>query len=230
MASTQVVCAAEYGACVIRATRLNSSCVPQSGANNGALASCIADLTATPVVAQATEVTWPGGSCDDDECLLTIRKPEKIQRWDLTLQLKFWDYELLEIMTSNPLMMGKAAGPYAGHAVGMSSVGVGDGYTINGAMFEVYTRNVTESSLCVASGSARYKHWVFPKTTWRLGDQPFNNDNPHVINLVGTAETNPAWTDVYGDWEGNSAVIGHWSTAWTDALPLYDSCGYVLVS
>ena len=230
MASTQVVCAAEYGACVIRVTRLNSLCVPQAGANNGALASCIATINATPQVAPATEITWPGGSCDDDECLLTIRKPEKIQRWDLTMTLKFWDYEMLEIMTSNPLMMGKAAGPFASHAVGMSSVGTGDGYSIYGCVFEVWSRNVTSSSLCLAPGSATYKRWLFPKTTWRLGDQAFDNSNPHVVNLVGVAERNPSFTDAYGDWEGNTAPIGHWSTCWTNSLPPYGSCGYVLVS
>lgn len=220
MATLQSLIAAEYGACAIRVSRLSSTCVPQATEDDYALSSCVVDLAATPVVQAATEIVWPGGSCDCDDCTLTVRKAEKIQRYDLTMTLKFWDYELLEILTGNTLVIGKTGGAYDGQVIGIASEGVGAGCP-NGTQLEVWSRNVTTSSLCVSGSTAPYKHWILPKTTWRFGDQAFSNENPHVINLVGTAEVNPNWTDAFADWEGEDGVGAnqHWASAWTDALP-----------
>jgi hypothetical protein len=94
--------------------------------------------------------------------------------------------------------------------------------------FEFWAENGVGSGL---NSTYPYWHWVFPASTWVLGDNTFE-EGPATPTLTGTSQTNGNWGDgPYGDGPPDGEDIseyGVWAT--NDALPTSECAAQTVTS
>lgn len=200
---TEVGCFIQRSACALRVARLGPDCFPIAGVGNGAIATAIATMTATPDVTEGTKFA-PQDACG--RVVFSAVNPNITNRYNLTLELITTSFELIEILTSSSLIVGAAdAGPdnaWNGKTIGLESPGPTT-VSSDGAGLEIWVKNGAGTGPCgPASTNPPYVRHVFPKALLELGDRTYE-DNVANVKFTGTAEANLAWGEgPWGDYPG----------------------------
>lgn len=209
-----VGCFIQRSACAIRVARLGSDCFPVAGAGNGAIASAIATMTATPDVTEGTRFN-PSDACG--RTVFSASNPNVTNRYNVDLEIITTDYELIEIMTSASLILGAAdAGPsnaWAGLAIGIARPGPTTTASY-GVGLDIWVKNGSGDGPCgPASTNPPYVRHTFPRLLLELGDRTFE-DNVANVKFTGTAESNNAWD--MGPWGDFPGAEGIGSSPWAE--------------
>lgn len=220
-----VACIAERSVCAIRATRLGDDCAPLTGPTDGAIAVAVATINVTSDVEEGTKFE-PKDGCG--RIMYTAEDPDVIKRKNLTIELGFVDFELLELVTDSTLILGAEGGDYEGLVIGIEEPGATTTQG-NGIALEVWTKTAFGTGACGEDGAnPNWIRHVFPRVFLRPGDRTMENA-PANVSLVGTSNSNPQWIDVWGDYPGEGALSGtspHFK--FFDPFGPPDSeCGYV---
>lgn len=226
------VCIGQRNVCVLRAAKLDTDCSPLGGANSGIVTVGIVTMTASPEIEEGT-VAEPKTGCGD--IAFTVSDPDVIKRYNLTGEILFHDWEMMEVLFGGTLVLGKGGGPYAGQTIGWASPGP-DSAASNGVYLEVITENVGQGFGDCASavgGFVPYSGHIFGKVTLVPGDRTFENDVANVA-FTGKAFQNPNLFDgPWNDYTGagyipkSPYVTAGYSLAEYNAILATAGCSYV---
>lgn len=227
MATSLVATPGQLQACILRAVRLDASCVPLSGSTDIVTTSALVSLQATPDVDEATKfevknacgkLAWTQESgCD------------KIKRFNLTMELATYDYELLSLLTGAQLITAKSGvspSGWASKTIGISMPGIDTACTY-GVALEVFTKTAYSTGACTETNGPTYVRHIFPRAFLTPGERSFENDVA-TMKLSGYATANPAFTTgSTNDWNGSVQLND--STAYaqifTNQLPSLSNSG-----
>lgn len=180
---------ASFGACGIRVCRLGPTGIPNPGANN-------LYITGAPVEVKATWQIKAGNRFEQRNACggvcTVVQQQDDIQGLTLTLQLCQLDAELMEMLSGGSVV--SVGGNSLGHMVpplGQQQA--------NGVSFDVWTQNQKGGS---QDPNYPYIHWVYPRVTWRAGDDTFNEG---ILNVpyTGVCYENPNFEDgPFEEWAG----------------------------
>lgn len=229
MATNLVATPGQLQACILRVSRLDASCVPQSGSNNQVVTAGLASVQATPDTEESTKFEQKNG-CGaiawqaEEGC-------DKIKRYTLTVELATFDYELLEIMTGGSLILANnssAPSTWRNKVIGFASPG-NDTSCPNGVSLEIFTKAAYNSGTCtsLAGGTPQYVRHIFPRAFFIPSDRNFENDIA-VARLTGYSTPNPAWqTGATTDWIGAAALPEDtpYAQLFASALPTVSNAG-----
>ena len=201
-------CGVSFGACMIRITRVDENGNVIAGQNSYVSDSPIS-INVNPNIETGNNFSVRNG-CG---CKIASRKfPDTFNYWELSLNMAKLE----------PIAIGFMLGA-ATIADGADIVGVAFPTALAcdeqspKVAFEFWTENGEGSGL---SAEYPYFHWVFPATTWVIGDNTFE-EGPAQPTLTGASQTNGNWGEgPYGDGPPDAEDIsegGFWATA--DPLP-----------
>lgn len=221
-----VACIAERSVCAVRATRLGDDCALLTGATDGAVAVAVATINVTSDVEEGTKFE-PKDGCG--RVVYTAEDPDVVKRKNLTLELVNVDFEFFELVTDASLILGKEGTDWAGLAIGVEEPGATTPHK-NGIALEVWTKTAFGTGACGEDGAnPNWMRHVFPRVFLRPGDRTMEN-SPANLSLAGTSNSNPQWTDVWGDFPGDEAELSglspHFRFFDLDGPPA-SACGYV---
>lgn len=211
-------CGVSFGACLVRITKVDD--------NGNVIAGTNAYVTDKPVSVSVNPNNETGNSFSVRNgcgCGIARRKfPDTFNYWELAISLAAMEPQMLAFM------LGAATIEDGADVVGVafpSSLACDE--QAPSVAFEFWAEHVVGSGL---DATYPYFHWVFPMTTWVMGDNTFE-EGPAQPALTGTSETNGNWGDgPYGDGPPDSQDIsegGWWAT--DVALPTA-ACAAVSVS
>lgn len=189
MASNQIACYASKQLCAIRAARLGANCNPVSGANNGFASSGIISIQASPDKETGEEFSQKDGC---GRLVHYSQDQDRLKKLNLTLEFTGFDFEAIEILTGNELIMDGE-----GNVIGISDEGINADIS-NGAYLEVWTKSVLGGASCAGDSIEEGAGWfrtVFPKTILSLDDQSYENAVA-TVSVSGYGFSNPTLTDV----------------------------------
>jgi len=208
MATNLVAVPGQLQACILRVARLDANCVPQSGSNNILVTAGLVSVQATADTEEATRferknacgaIAWQAeGGCD------------KVKRYNLTMELATFDYELLEMMTGGTLILADADDApesWQGKVIGFASPG-NDTSCPNGVSLEIFTKAAYNSGECtaLAEGTPQFVRHIFPRAFLTPSDRNFEDDVA-VARLTGFSTPNAAWsTGSTADWIGAATL------------------------
>jgi hypothetical protein len=201
-------CGVSFGICATRITRLDDNGNVIAGSNAYVTDKAIT-VTVTPNIETGNSFSVRNG-CG---CKIASRKfPDTFNFWEFSFQ----DSALEPAMIA--FMLGAATITDGADTVGLAFPSALACDEANPKVaFEFWTQHVVGSGL---DGTYPYFHWVFPSTTWQIGDNTFE-EGPAQPTLTGNSETNANWGDgPYGDGPPDGEDIsegGFWATA--DPLP-----------
>lgn len=228
------VCIGQFNACVVRIAKLDADCTPTGGADSGVVSAAIANVNAEPDVEEGMKFE-PKNGCG--ETSWTYEQDSRVKRWNLTGEFITWDYELCKLMFGGDLILGVAAGPFAGKVIGWAP----PNYTVNptsGFYLEVISQNAVEGfGDCVnptaASAFPAYTGHIFGKVRAVLGARTFENEVARLA-FTATATGNPNLTNgPWNDYPGAGYIpntpyfpVGYSATQYATILATV-ACGYV---
>lgn len=212
-------CGVSFGACLLRVTRLDANGNVIAG-ENAYISDKLVQVTVNPNIETGNNFPVRNG-CG---CKIASRKfPNTFNYWDISLQ----DAALEPVLISFLLGVSPIVD-------GADSVGVPFPSALAcdeqapAVAFEFWAENVVGSGL---DPTYPYWHWVFPSTTWQVGDNTFEEGNASPT-FNGTSQTNSNWGDgPYGDGPPDGSDIsegGVWATG--DALPTADCAAQAVTS
>ena len=227
------VCIGQLNACVVRIAKLDADCTPTGGADSGIVTAALATLSAEPDIEEGTRFE-PKSACG--ELLFTYEQDARIKRYNLSGELYFFDWELMKVLFGGDLILGVAAGPFAGKVIGHAL----PNYTVsptNGVYLEVITQAVTQGSgscqdVAGAAGHPAYIGHIFGKAKLTPGSRTFENDVARVT-FSGTSTNNPLLTNgPWNDYPGAGYIpnspyvqVGYSQTQY-DTILASVGCGY----
>ena len=202
------ICGVSFGACLVRVTRVD--------ANGNVIAGDNSYVTDSPVSVGVNPNIETGQNFSVRNgcgCKIGSRKfPDTFNYFDLTLNLAEIEPQLLAFL------LGASTIDQGADVVGLAfASALACDEQAPKVAFEFWAENGSGSGL---NATHPYWHWVFPATTWVLGDNTFE-EGPAQPTLNGTSQTNGNWGEgPYGDGPPDAADIseyGFWATS--DALP-----------
>ena len=202
------VCGPSWGACLLRVTRLDVNGNVIAG-DNSYTTDAVASVGVNPNIEAGQNFSVRNG-CG---CKIGSRKfPDTFNYMDLTLTLAQVEPQLIAFLTgSATIVNGSDVVGWAG-----ASALACDEQSPKVA-FEFWAENGEGSGL---NSTYPYWHWVFPASTWTLGDNTFE-EGPAQPTLTGQSQTNGNWGEgPYGDGPPDGEDIseyGVWAT--DDTLP-----------
>lgn len=229
MATNLVATPGQLQACILRVSRLSAACVPQSGSNNIITTAGLVSVQATPDTEESTKferkngcgaIAWQAESgCD------------KIKRYNLTVELATFDFELLEILTGGTLITANnttAPTGWRNKVIGFASPG-NDTACPDGVSLEIFTKATYNSGSCttLGEGTPQYVRHIFPRAFLTPGDRNFEDDVA-TATLTGYSTPNPAWsTGSTGDWIATGVFPGDspYTQLFAPALPTVSNAG-----
>lgn len=209
-------CRSSFGACALRAARLDVNGVPLPGANRLYVSDTLIQVTRTINVRAGSHVELPdgcGGVC------ASIDTPDLIESITLEIELCQYDAELYQLLTGGTLIT--LLGETVGHL--MAAYGT----TPPDTCFEVWAQSVTESGQDLADNP--YIQFGWPKTQWIPGNETHDDANISRRTLSTKVYTNANFYNGPGnDWMRvfSTAPEGY---QFVDALPAVQ-CGYKTLS
>ena len=201
-------CGVSFGICATRITRLDDAGNVIAG-NNAYISDKVIQVTLTPNIETGNSFSVRNG-CG---CKIASKKfPDTLNFFELSLQ----DAALEPAMIA--FMLGVNTITDGADVVGWAGAGALACDEANPLVaFEFWTQHQVGSGL---DGTYPYFHWVFPASTWQLGDNTFE-EGPAQPTLNGNSQANANWGDgPYGDGPPDGEDIseyGVWAT--NDALP-----------
>lgn len=202
------VCTTSFGACLVRITRVDSNGNVIAGSNSYVTDKPIS-IGVNPNIEAGNSFSVRNG-CG---CSIARRKfPDTFNWWEISLQMADLEPQMIAFM------LGASTIENGSDVVGLafpSSLACDE--QSPAVAFEFWSESITGSGL---DASYPYWHWVFPSTTWVLGDNTFE-EGPAQPTLNGISQTNGNWGEgPYGDGPPDAQDIsegGFWAT--DDELP-----------
>lgn len=212
-ATAAVTCVGQYSVCAMRAARLDATCTPLNSLGSIVVTAALVSLAMTPDVEEGKKFE-PKTGCG--AIPWTAEEDDRIKRYTLNMELATWDYELVEILTGSPLIIGDGGTTYAAKVIGFESKGPNSA-TYNGCSLELWTKTSGSGGPCgPASTNPPYVRHIFPRCKFRIGDHTLQND---VLNahFAGWSTNNASWN--------NGAITLEWDAT----VPLSDDAPYAQV-
>lgn len=233
------VCIGQHSACILRAAKLATDCSPLGGADSGIVSNGIATITASADVQDAV-VFEPLNGCGD--IAFTYEKPARVRRRNLTGELIFHDFEMMELLFGGHLILGNSGSDFATDVIGWAEADITDPDP-NPVYLEVIVRTAARGAGECSTGGVETPYAVghiFGKARLTPGDRTFENDVANVA-FTGVSTSNPALFDgPWNDWPGltngspyipNSPwVQASYSRAEYDAIADLAGCGYLTLA
>lgn len=201
-------CGVSFGACLVRITRLDD--------NGNVIAGDNAYVSDKPISISVNPNNEAGNSFSVRNgcgCSIARRRfPDTFNWWELSLNMAALEPQMIAFM------LGADTIDDGADVVGLAFPSALDcTEQAPKVAFEFWAEHIVGSGL---DATYPYFHWVFPATTWTMGDNTFE-EGPAQPTLNGISETNSNWGDgPYGDGPPDGQAIdegGFWATA--DALP-----------
>lgn len=221
----------QLNACVLRAARLNSNCAPTGGVNGGIVTAALMTLTADPDVDEG-QVFEPKTACG--QYLYTYEDEPVIKRYNITGEIGLFDWEMMALLFGGDLILGRAAGSYAGKAIGYADKRFGAAPS-NGVYLEVIVPNVLPGAgVCLGSAVAApvATGYIFGRVKLTPGQSMFENDVKRMT-FTGRANQNPSlYNGPWNDYPGSTyiptspLVRAGYSQAEYDAIVAAIGAGY----
>jgi hypothetical protein len=184
--------------------------IPNPGANNLYISSAPIEVKATWQVKAGNRFEQRngcGGVCT------VVQQQDDIQGLSLTMLLCQLDAELGEMLTTGPIIS------VGGNTVGGIAPPLGQ-QQANGVSMDVWTQNYKGGS---QDPNYPYIHWVYPRVTWRHGDETFN-EGILSVPYTGVCYENPNFEDgPFEEWSVPITAIRAWQLETTLPAAL---CGY----
>lgn len=221
------ICIGQYNACLLRIVRLNSTCTPLAGGTDRVVTTALVNMTATPDIEEAT-LFEPKNGCGD--ICWTAETCDKIKRWNLSGEFCYTDFEMMELLFGGSLVLGAAAGPYAGRVIGYAAPSTSNACN-NGVGIEVFSQTSGAGVGACSTAATPFPGYIghiFPRVKFTLGERTFENDVARV-QFTGIATANPNYTNPWTDYPGAGAFPGTsgYVQVGYAALPTGARCGYV---
>lgn len=201
-------CGVSFGACLLRVTRLDSNGNVIAG-NNTYVSDKLTQVTVNPNNEAGNNFSVRNG-CG---CKIASRAlPDTFNFMDLSLQ----DAALEPVLIS--FLLGAATITDGSDVVGWAGPAALDCTEASPLVaFEFWAENGVGSGL---DPVYPYWHWVFPATTWALGDNTFA-EGPASPTFNGKSQTNSNWGEgPFGDGPPDAEDISEYGAWATDhALP-----------
>ena len=213
------ICGVSFGACLVRVTRVDENGNVIAGDNSYTTDSPIS-VGVNPNIETGQNFSVRNG-CG---CKIASRKfPDTFNYFDLTLNLAELEPQLLAFM------LGASTIEDGADVVGLAfASALACDEQAPKVAFEFWSENGVGSGL---NATHPYWHWVFPATTWVLGDNTFE-EGPAQPTLNGASQTNGNWGEgPYGDGPPDGQDIsegGFWATS--DALPTAECAAQAVTS
>ncbi len=201
-------CGVSFGACLVRITRVDS--------NGNVIAGSNSYVTDKPISIGVNANNEAGNNFSVRNgcgCKVASRKfPDTFNYWELALQEAALEPEMIAFMLGAPTITNGS------DVVGLAFPSALDCTEQSPLVaFEFWTEHIVGSGL---DATYPYFHWVFPATSWVLGDNTFE-EGPAQPTLNGTSQTNGNWGEgPYGDGPPDGQDIsegGFWAS--DDELP-----------
>lgn len=165
-------------ACRLRVARLDAGGVPDTGADNLYVTDSLIQIQSTPEIEAGDEFTQKNG-CGD--ICASFKGVDHIKRVTLALTLCQLDAELLEMLTGGSVLT--SGGDTVGYAMPSSTDSPAP------VSVEAWSKAWDGSQQAVDGSDALYWRFVFPSTTWVLGQHTLAN-GIMTIPLTGTGTEN----------------------------------------
>lgn len=226
------VCIGQFNACVLRIAKLGADCHPTGGADSGIVTAALATMTAEPDTEDG--ITFePKNGCGI--IVYAYKSEDRIKRFNLSGELLFFDYEMMNMLFGETLILGRAAGSFSGKVIGSASRPF-NAAPRNAVYLEVITQvAIPDAGDCIQSTGtitpAAVGH-IFGKCRLIPGTSTFENDVARV-QFSGYGEANPwltngPWNDYPG--AGYIPTAGHvqveYSLAEYNAILATVACGF----
>lgn len=221
------LCIGQYQASMLVVTRLDDDCTPLTGDDDQARTRCFSQVDAQPQYEDGTQF---GRRAADGVRCWYVRDCDRLTQWDVTFTILTWDWELIELMTSSALAIGKTGGPWDGDVIGIYAPGP-DADCPSGISTEVYVKAAPKGSGGICSSNAGFPSYVrhlFPFMRARLGQVTMDdNEEGILLNMQGFSLPNPNWgAGPANNWEGTTVPADTpYAAVFSNTLPS-DQCGY----
>lgn len=212
------VCGVSLHVCRIRVTRLDSVGNVAGGADNSYVSDKPISVQLTPTIETGADTTLKGGC---DVILATYQGPDLLKGFELEFAKGAIEPAMEELMLGGTLIEDDSTVPVP---IGLWHPGSDD---VQAAVaFEFWT-DVWEGS--AQNADWPFIHHVYPYTTWRMGQQTFENDFAQPT-LSGKARANSAWgSGPYGDQPEPIPANSPGGFFYTDEPTPDAACGYATV-
>lgn len=224
---TSPTCYQSLDICALRVTRLNSSTgSPVVGSGNAVISNAPIKLEVKLDLEKGDDLVQKNG-CGSIASAFHDR--DRIKSLNLSMDLTQLDAYLLELMTGAQVFSS------GGNPIGFQSYAVGaDGPAP--VCLEAWSKAWDGGNPAIptfTSPNAAYIHWVFPKTTWHMGDFTLQHGFM-VVPIDGKGEENSRITanGPFDDWpagvSGPGGITRVFGWFFDSTLPTA-SCGYTSV-
>lgn len=209
------ICDQAIHLCRVRATRVDATGNPQTGANNAVVTDKPISLAVNPDIL-AGEVKDQKGGCD--QLISTYRGQDILKRYNLQLDMGDIEPALEELLTGASVITDGSNGP----------IGVWFPVPCNFQQPYVAIEGWQDLWDCDHQPSTpfRYVHWIFPSSRWQKGPATLQNDFT-LPQFTGFSVANPTWDlGPWGDLPEAAEPNGGWF--YTNTIPA-GACGYTTV-
>lgn len=225
------ICIGSHSVCLLRAATLGPDCAPLGGEDSGIVTPGIVTLTATPQVQDDTTFE-PENGCG--ETLWTYSKLGRIRRYDITGEIGYHDWEMMEVLFGGELILGGAGGDYVGEVIGWA---LGDYTDPDPApvYLEIFVLNAGAGVGDCAGGDTDFppvSSHIFGKVRLRPDATTYSREE-RMVTFTGVAESNPnLGLGPWEDWPGDGTVrtspyqTVSYSQTQFDAILADARCGY----
>lgn len=225
----QYGCAGSLQVCALRGVRLDADCSPNHGPYAAFSTAALASISSTPEIEDGEEFQVKNG-CG----VVThyVKDKDRVKRQNITIELVTYDFEIIEIMTGDQILVDAA-----GMTIGIAQGGP-QSTPPNGVYLEAYTKAVEGDDSCAIPTEdpiPGWYEWIWPRAFFTMRDFTLENNFANVT-LEGYSLTNSQLPDdgPFGDWPWDSGDgVAEWDTQWTrnivlnSAGPPTTGCGYV---
>ena len=207
-------CGVSFGICVVRLTLLNDDGSVAAGPGNSYVSDKPISVSVNPNIEAGNTFSVRNG-CG---CKIASKKfPDTFNWFEFGFNMAALEPEMLAMLLgANTILDGAdvvgAAFPSALTCDEQAPA----------VAFEFWTEHQVGSGL---DGTYPYIHWVFPSTTWQLGDNTFE-EGPAQPTVNGFSQTNQQWGDgPYGDGPPEAFQDIREGAFWkTDVVPPTANC------
>jgi hypothetical protein len=219
---TAASCPKVIRGCALRITRQDACDVVIAEATaSRAVALGFMSMKITPDIQAGTEI-MELDACDN--IVVYDKGCDKIKGFKLELHMSSFSAPALELMIGAPLLVDGT-----GNVIGQAMPAQNSICSQTSVQLELWAKNANAA----ACGTAKYVHFVLPKTfNWQMtGDLTFEKGMA-IMQLSGFAVANPSWVpSIASEWTaGNiTAIKAAGPLAWegATALPTLNDCAYL---
>lgn len=170
--------------CRMRATRLDDVGAPLPGSDSVVVTDALITLGYSVVLKTGANFEQQNG-CGD--VCATVQDPDQVKAVDLKMDLCKLDHELVELLTGATLV--QVLGQTRGFVIPQVDTPLTSEVSI-----EAWAKAWDGDQQAVLNGQPMYYRYVFPRTTWVLGDQTLEN-KVITLPMSGHGKSNSQFGD-----------------------------------